>query len=84
MPPGATIDDVIRLARGLSALDKVRLIERLAPDLEAALMSEADAPDNKSHELDDQYQRGYEQIPEDITELEALLPHLPLPTERWE
>lgn len=29
---------------------------------------------------DDQYARGYADMPEDTAELEALLPHLPLPT----
>ena len=33
--------------------------------------------------LDDRYQRGYEQIPEDTGDAEALLPHLPLPKEDW-
>lgn len=33
--------------------------------------------------LDEQYQRGYERIPEDIADLEALLPHLPVPREDW-
>jgi hypothetical protein len=31
--------------------------------------------------LDEQYQRGYEQTPEDTSDVEALLPHLPLPEE---
>ena len=34
-------------------------------------------------QLDDQYQRGYEQVPEDAVDAEALLPHLPLPREDW-
>jgi hypothetical protein len=33
--------------------------------------------------LDEQYQRGYEQAPEDTADVEALLPHLPLPREDW-
>ena len=33
--------------------------------------------------LDDRYQRGYEQTPEDTSDAQALLPHLPLPKEDW-
>ena len=33
--------------------------------------------------LDDRYQRGYEQTPEDASDAHALLPHLPLPKEDW-
>lgn len=32
-------------------------------------------------QLDEQYARGYEELAEDVTELEALLPHLPIPQE---
>jgi hypothetical protein len=34
-------------------------------------------------DADEQYQRGYQQIPEDATDAQALLPHLPLPQEDW-
>jgi hypothetical protein len=33
--------------------------------------------------LDERYQRGYEQTPEDASDAAALLPHLPLPKEDW-
>lgn len=33
---------------------------------------------------DEQYAAGYQRMPEDTRELEALLPHLPLPREQWE
>ena len=84
MPAGVTLDDIFRLARQLSALDKLKLIERLMPELDAALSSTADASPSDSRALDEQYQRAYEQAREDVSELEALLPHLPLPTEQWE
>lgn len=80
MQTDATVDEVLHLARRLSPLDKLKLIERLAPDLEAALSPVTDG----SKELDDQYQRGYEQFPEDVADLEALLPHLAIPTKLWE
>ena len=32
---------------------------------------------------DEQYARGYTDVPEDTADLEALLPHLPLPQEKW-
>ena len=33
---------------------------------------------------DEKYTAGYQRVPEDTTELVALLPHLPLPREQWE
>jgi hypothetical protein len=75
-----TVDDVVEMARPLSPLEKLRVIERLAPDLEASLSPQA--PDADA--LDEQYQRGYEQIAESTADVEALLPHLPIPQERWE
>jgi hypothetical protein len=33
--------------------------------------------------LDDEYERGYVQAPEDTSDTSALLPHLPLPSEDW-
>lgn len=73
-----TVEDVLRLAGGLSAIDKLRVIERLAPQVEAAILAEPPQGPGEIDTLDGQYQRGYEQIPEDNAELEALLPHLPL------
>ena len=43
MPPQAVLADVIRIARQLSPLEKARLIEELAPDVEAALASASGA-----------------------------------------
>ena len=83
MAANTTVDEVIRLADGLSALEKLKVIERLAPELEAAL-AQAVGSSSGENTLDEQYQRGYENTPEDVADLEALLPHLPLPTERWE
>ncbi|HEX4796702.1 MAG TPA: hypothetical protein VH370_23120 [Humisphaera sp.] len=39
---------------------------------------------NGAVSFDDHYQRGYEAMPEDPADAEALLPHLPLAQERWE
>jgi|GEM_PF-6958581 len=74
----ATVDQVITMARRLSAKDRQKLIEKLsdAPSRPTARGRQASN--------DKQYQRGYEQIPEDVQDLEALLPHLPIPQERWE
>ncbi|MDB5292385.1 MAG: hypothetical protein JWL69_3626 [Phycisphaerales bacterium] len=41
MQSQTTVDEVIALARRLSPLEKLKLIERLAPDLETALSSPA-------------------------------------------
>lgn len=84
MASGTTVDEVVRLAASLSALEKLRVIERLAPQLEDALGPVNENVAEASGDKDDQYQRGYEQTPEDISELEALIPHLPLPSEQWE
>lgn len=81
MGSAPTIDDVLRLAAGLSAIDKLRVIERLAPQVESALGDELESNAAAIGKLDEKYQRGYEQTPEDITDLEALLPHLP--AEQW-
>jgi len=40
MSAHVTVDEVMKLARGLSPLEKLRLIERLAPDLEAAMATQ--------------------------------------------
>ena len=37
----ATVDEIVRLARHLTALEKLKVIEQIAPDLEAALRSDA-------------------------------------------
>ncbi|HZL33845.1 MAG TPA: hypothetical protein VFC78_00965 [Tepidisphaeraceae bacterium] len=84
MASNATIEEVVRLARQLSALDKLKVIERLAPDLEAALEFNADSVVREAVSLDERYQRGYEEMPEDTAMIEALLPHLPVRSERWE
>ncbi|HEX4796977.1 MAG TPA: hypothetical protein VH370_24515 [Humisphaera sp.] len=81
MSDRVTVDQVVEIARQLSPLEKLKVIERLAPDLEVPLSSQVGQRDA---DLDEQYQRGYEQIPEDPTDAEALMPHLPLSEERWE
>ena len=75
-----TVDDVVQLARKLSPIEKLQVIERLAPDLEAPLTSSGHAT---SQSLDDLYQRGYERVPEDAAEAEALLKYLPLSEDTW-
>jgi hypothetical protein len=67
------VDEVIRMARRLTPTEKAKLVEQLAAEMALARAAQ-----------DDQYQRGYEQIPEDPGDAEALLNHLPLSQERWE
>jgi hypothetical protein len=81
---GSSVEDIIRLVRQLSPADRSKLIEQLGPALEVSPVAENTGALEGSVGLDDQYQRGYEQIPEDTADLEALLPHLPLPMESWE
>jgi hypothetical protein len=76
----STADEVMRFARALSPSEKLRLIEQLAPDVNQAL---SPGPVSPPIDPDDQYERGYQNVPEEVTDLEALLPHLPLPRERW-
>ena len=51
MQSHATIEEVIHLARQLSPLEKLKLIEQLAPDLEAALRSAPAAAGGKRRSL---------------------------------
>lgn len=44
MNPLITIDEVVALAEQLSTLDKVRLIERLAPQIAEDLQTEIEQP----------------------------------------
>lgn len=39
-----TLEDVLRLAKQLSAMDKVRLIERIAPEIEIDLQASQNGP----------------------------------------
>ena len=41
MSHSSTFTEIIRLARGLTPLEKLQLIEQIAPDLEAALKPDA-------------------------------------------
>jgi hypothetical protein len=85
MQSDVTVDQVVQLASGLSPLEKLQVIERLAPDLAEALTTVSSARDSsKTQAADDAYEAGYQRIPEDIGDIEALLPHLPLSTEPWE
>ena len=82
MPEAATLEDVLKLARQLSPLDKLKVIEQLAPELESALADD-DQEVKDIAALEAQYKRGYEKNPEDPSDAEALLPHLPLQSEPW-
>jgi len=79
MAQATTVQDVVQLASGLSPLEKLKVIERLAPELEMALAGAGDL-----RAMEEAYQAGYRRVPEDVTEIEAMLPHLPLPEEKWE
>lgn len=78
MSTPATADDVIQLAKALSPSEKRKFIQKLSPDLKRALTA-----GKRPRDLDDEYERGYKKMPESTADLEALLPHLPLPRERW-
>lgn len=80
MQSQTTVDEVIALARRLSPMDQSRLIEQLRPDLSPA--HEPIAAEERA--MEELYIRGYERMPEDIADVVALLPHLPLATESWE
>lgn len=45
---GVTLEDVLALAKRLSPVDKVRLVERIAPEVERDL---ADGSEGQSHSL---------------------------------
>jgi hypothetical protein len=72
--PPASVDEIVRLARGLTPLEKLKLIEQIAPDLEAALtteatrdfkrlMSEADADTVAVGHVDDSREAIYTRVP---------------------
>ena len=61
------------LGRGGSDFAEKALRESLAANDAAGAQS-----------LDDAYAAGYQRVPEDSSELEALLPYLSVPLERWE
>ena len=44
MPTAATLDEIVRLARSLTPLEKLHLIEQIAPELEATLQPETGMP----------------------------------------
>ena len=50
-PPQMTLEQIVNLAQGLSPLEKLRLIERLAPDLEAALQAAPSTPPPRRRSL---------------------------------
>jgi len=80
MQQSMTVDQIVQLARQLPPLERLKLVQSLASELQ-----ELRAESHTDLALqDDQYQRGYERIPEDVADLASLLPHLPIPAERWE
>jgi hypothetical protein len=80
MQSQTTVDEVIALARRLSPTDQSRLIAQLRPDLSPTL----EPTSSEERAMEELYARGYEQVPEDVTDVAALLPHLPLAAEGWE
>ena len=78
MQTPATVAQIIEMCCRLSPSEKLSVVQYLTADLDAALGPEHSAA------LDNQYQRGYEQVPETVTEVEVLLPHLLLSQEKWE
>jgi len=61
--------------------DMTQYVEQLLACAIAGKLLQAE--DNEAA-LDARYARGYAMIPEDIAEVNALLPHLAVDTERWE
>ncbi len=85
MPPVVTVEEVIQWAHALTPLEKLKVIEHLTPDLAEALAPGSSIPLNRIVQTeDDAYQAGYKNHPEDIGDIEALLPHLALVMEKWE
>jgi hypothetical protein len=83
MSTPTTADEVMQIARGLPPLEKAKLIEKLSPDVKEALTSPTAR--NAAENLDDQYAHGYEQVSENVADLQSLLPHLPLPPQdQWQ
>lgn len=57
----------------------------LSPErLHAALASRGILDEAGQQTLDEQYARGYERLPEDPADSQALMPHLPVQSEPWE
>ena len=46
--------------------------------------AEPEKPADNGTSLDDQYERGYQAIPEDVSDIAALLPHLAVDAGEWE
>ncbi len=82
MSTAITKNQLLSMARQLSREEKVQLITELNSDpLEESPVVREPMAAATSESLDDEYERGYSQIPEDVTEIEALLPFLP--SEHW-
>ena len=77
MQSQTTVDEVNAPARRLSPTDQSRLIAQLRPDLSATL--ELVVVEERA--MEEFYVRGFARVPEDIADIAALLPHLPLATE---
>ena len=63
--------------------DMAQFVEQLLTREIAAALSVSRTQDTDAA-LDDQYERGYVQVPEALTVTNALLPHLAVDSERWE
>jgi len=63
--------------------DMAQFVEQLLKKEIAASLSVSTAQDTTAA-LDLQYERGYAQLPEDLSLTTALLPHLAVDLERWD
>ena len=76
-----TIDEILRMTERLTHREKLKVITGVLSQLEPPLSAQVLV--HALVNLDDQYQRGYEQLPENAADLESLLPHLPIVKEQW-
>jgi hypothetical protein len=82
MPPTAGL--TVTLPPDVAA--RVRAAAEVAersPDEVVAEACRAHLPTEADEAREDQYQRGYERVPEDTSEVESLLSIAPVPPEDW-
>ena len=82
--PGSDHPIVVKLPRDVGArlAAAVRTLNR-SPDDVAVEACRRLLATLEARRLDDEYERGYKRLPEDASDAEAMLPHLPLAPEDW-
>jgi len=79
----ADAETKLRQRANAAGQDMAQFVEQLLAREIAATLSVSRAQ-NTDAALDAQYERGYAQFPEDISDTKALLPHLAVEAEQWE